>query len=184
MSRPLHHRCLLLVACAAALLALRGDADAAPEGVAVGSIRAVLAKAGTVLRESPSALAPAADTLPHGTRVRVVEVKGAWIRVARVATPQEGGGWLRAGQTVEPFALTQEGRTGPVDVRQARPTDTAISAAGRQFDAGTEASYRGTHPDLERFYPLVDRIEATKPDPETVRRFLLEGRLGRPQGGE
>lgn len=182
MSRP--EKGLLLALGVTAVLLLWGDAGAAPEGVAPGAIRAVLAKTGATLRERPIALARTTEALPHGTRLRVMEVRGAWIRVTLVANPRGDGGWIRTGETVEPFALTQAGRGGPVAVRDAQPTDTAISAAGRQFDEATEASYRGAHPDLGRFYPLVDRIETTKPDPEAVRLFLLEGRLGRPQGGE
>jgi hypothetical protein len=183
----MRHRVLLLaIACVGAAM-LWGDAGAAPEGAAVGDIRAVLAKAGAPLRAKPNSFSPAVSTVPHGTRLRVTAVKGRWIQVAPVdPLPDVAGTWLKSGETVEPFALTQQGRAGPVTVRQGQPTATEISAAGRQFDPASEAAYRAEHPNLAPYFPLVDRLEAVKPDPEAVRRFLLEGRLGRSatEGGE
>lgn len=180
-----HHRILLLAVACLAAAALWGHALAAPEDVAAGDIRAVLSKAGAPVRERPSALARATATLPHATRVRIAEVRGDWIRVTPLGPAAEPpqAGWLRANQTVQPFALTQAGRGGPVAVRDT-PTQTDISAAGRQFDDATESAYRATRADLEAQYPVVDRIEAAKPDPETVRQFILDGRLGRSEGGE
>ena len=69
-------------------------------------------------------------------------------------------------------------------VRDAPPSAGDLSAAGRQFDKATEDAYRATRADLERQYPVVDRIEGSTPDPEAVRLFILTGRLGRPEGGE
>lgn len=178
-------RTLLLATAACVLLAaLRGDVEAAPEGVDVGDVRAVLAREGAPVRERPSALARATATIPHGTQLRVIEVKGRWIRVTPVGSPEVSASpaWLRANRTVEPFALTQEGQRGSVALRGGGPSQTDISAAGRQFDPSTEQAYRTANPDLQAFYPLVDRIEATKPDPEVIERFILEGKLGRPEG--
>lgn len=176
---------LLVVACLAAA-ALWGSALAAPEDVAVGDIRAILSKSGAPVRERPSALARATATLPHATRVRIVEVRGKWVRVTQLGPTAEasGAGWLRSGQTVEPFALTQAGRGGAVAVRDVQTSGTDLSAAGRQFDDATEQAYRASRADLERQYPTVDRIEAATPDPEAVRQFILQGRLGRTEGGE
>jgi len=184
MSHP--SRILLLVVATLATAALWGHAVAAPEDVAAGDIRAILTRTGAPVRERPHALARATATLPHATRVRVAEVRGAWIRIAPVgpATEASQSGWLRAGQTVEPFALTQAGRGGPVAVRDAQTSGTDLSAAGRQFDDATEQAYRATRAELESQYPTVDRIEASTPDFEAVRQFILEGRLGRPEGGE
>ena len=157
---------------------------AAPENVQVGDVRAVLAKDGTTLRERPSSLAKASATFPYASTVSVEEVKGSWIRVT-AAPGQEatGGGWLRASQTVEPFALTQR-VTGSDGGAAANVSERDISAAGRQFDPATEESYRGEHPDLDAMYPLVDAIEKATPSDEALRRFVLEGRLGRPAEGE
>ena len=174
-----------VVVASLAAAVLWGSARAAPEDVEVGDIRAVLSKTGARLRGSPSALARATDTLPLATRVRVAEVRGAWIRVTTVAGGEgAAAGWLPTGQTVEPFALTQSGRGGAIAVRDGQPSGTDISAAGRQFDADTERSYLQTNPDLRAFFPRVDEIEASAPDPEAVRAFILEGRLGRREGGE
>lgn len=180
-----HHRFLLVAVACLTAAALWSSAGAAPEDAAVGDIRAILAKAGAPVRDRPSALAKATATLAHATRVRIAEMRGPWIRVTPLGPATEAAqtGWLRTNQTVEPFALTQGGRGGSVAVRDT-PTQTDISAAGRQFDDVTEQAYRATRADLQAQYPVVDAIEAATPDAEAVRQFILEGRLGRPEGGE
>lgn len=155
---------------------------AAPEDVEVGDLRAVLPRAGAPIREQPRTLSRATATLAHGARVQVMERRGAWIRVAAPGGADEAsGGWLRASQTVEPFALTQGGQRGAITrTAGSGPSQQDIQAAGRQFDRGTEDTYRSENPDLAPFYPQVDEIEEAKPTEEQVRRFIRAGRLGRP----
>jgi hypothetical protein len=161
------------------------EVPAAPEGATVGDIRAVVSRQGTSLRERPSALARPSAALPHAAQVRVEEVRGRWIRVTalpREGVPADTGGWLRASQTVQPFALTMAGRQAPREGRVTGGLSSAeLSAAGRQFDAATEDGYRQSRADLQRAYALLDGVEEATPDPETVNRFVLEGRLGRPE---
>ena len=155
----------------------------APEEVGVGAIRAVLPRAGAPIRQQPRALSRATASLAHGTKVRVVERRGAWIRVTQVSGGGKGG-WLRASQTVEPFALTQGGQRGRINqVAGASMSAGDIQAAGRQFDPDTESSYRTTHPDLDRFFPQVDGIEESAPSLDEVLEFIRAGRLGRPGRG-
>jgi hypothetical protein len=167
------------------VLAFLVDLPAAPESTAVGDIRAIVARSGANLRETPSALARPAAALPHAAQVRVEEIRGPWLRVTplpRAGAAAQLGGWIRASRTVQPFALTTAGRGA---ARSGRTTgglsSTEISAAGRQFDDATEDGYRQSSADLQRAYPLVDRIEEAKPDEETIRLFIVEGRLGRPE---
>ncbi|MFV1959814.1 MAG: hypothetical protein ACC662_10425, partial [Planctomycetota bacterium] len=173
------------VAAAAVIVVGLGLVQADPQGVRVGDIRSALARNGTALRERPTVLSRAVATLAHGTRLRVDVKQGAWIRASTL--PASGvpaqSGWLRANQTVEPFALTGAGRRGPVGGAGAAVTQRDLSAAGRQFDVETEKSYRTKHADLARAFLLVDRIEAATPDPEAVERVLAEGRLPRRNGG-
>jgi hypothetical protein len=158
-----------------------GTALAAPGDVAVGDVRAVLPRAGAPIREQPRTLSRATTTLAHGTRVQVVERRGAWIRVAAPGGDPAEGGWLRASQTVEPFALTQGGQRGSIHrTAGAGPSEEDIQAAGRQFDQGTEDTYRQSHPDIERAFPLVDGIETSTPPENRVIEFIRAGRLGRP----
>jgi hypothetical protein len=162
-------------------------AAAAPTDAKVGDVRAVLPRRATPLRERPSYFAKAVDALPHGTRVRIDEVLagGGWVRVSAQkseTTPIEQG-WLKAGETVEPMALTQGGAAGAVAAPEGGPTQAEISAAGRQFDEGTEQSYRATHAAMSHAYDLLDRIEADDPAPSDVAEFLRAGGLGRPGRG-
>lgn len=178
-------RILLVVLGVAVLAGAYGVLSAAPEGVAVGDVRAVLPKDGLSLKDKPSVLGRLAAALPHGTTVRVEEIRGRWIRVTTL--PGQGEtrtGWMRGNQTVEPFALTQGGRQNQATAADGQASQRDISAAGRQFDPETENTYRQENPNLEPFYPMVDHIEATKPSAEDVRRFILEGRLGRQDGSE
>lgn len=180
---------LFAVAGCAVLALLLVDLGAAPEDAAVGDIRATFARKGTRLRERPSALGRASRTLPYGQKVRVTERRGVWIRVSLVGAPagdtQQGErtGWVRASDTVQPFALTQGGQAGPRPrASRGGPVSQAdIQAAGRQFDPGTEKRYRAANPNLEAYFPLVDAIEDGGPTPEAVDAFIRAGRLGRPE---
>ena len=175
---------VLLVAAVAAVSLSFAELWAAPEDVQVGDVRAMVARDGTVLRARPSVLGRSQSTLGHGAQVRIEEVRGAWIRVTSVAGGgPAGSGGVRKSRTVEPFALTQGGQQGwRGGARQARgPTQTEISAAGRQFDSATEKGYRASSAALGRAYPQVDRIEKATPAAAAIERFILEGRLGRPE---
>ncbi len=165
-----------------ALLVLWGDLGAAPEEAAVGDIRATLAKDGTPLRERPTPLSHPVDVLAYGTKVRIQSRRGAWVEVATLPTAgtMAKTGWLRATQTVEPFALTEGGQRGPIAEQSGGPTQNDLQAAGRQFDPATENSYREAHPDLRPYFGLVDEVEHSAPSPDEVDAFVLEGRLGRP----
>jgi len=163
-------------------LVTAGLLAAAPEEVSVGAIRAALAREGTVLRERASPVGKPVGSVAHGTQLRVEAREGAWIRVTTLPAAGQAAvtGWVRASQTVEPFALTQGGQRGAVAARAGVPSQSELSAAGRQFDAATEDGYRRANPNLAPYFPMVDRIEGTKPTAEEVDRFVLEGRLGRP----
>ncbi len=159
-------------------------AAADPADIEVGAQRAILSRNGTPIVAEPKIRAKAVKVLPHGTRVRVDEVQGAWLRVTVFEndTPGETG-WLRANKTVEPFALTQGGQYR----RGARPRGTrSISArdrtaAGRQLDESSEKTHKqASSAEIRRAYDLLDKIEATKPTVEEINDFRAQGRLGRP----
>lgn len=180
--------CLPLVLVTLAVLAFfLVHLGAAPGDVAVGDIRAALAKSGTRLRETPKALGRSVRTLAYGQQLRVEETRGSWIRVSMVGgvtgeAPRTG--WVRAKETVQPFALTQGGQGGAkVGGAASGVSQADVNAAGRQFDRGTEASYRRAHPNLQSVYPLVDKIEANEPTPDAIDAFIRAGRLGRPDRG-
>ena len=186
-------RRLRQISLALALLALSGlalsPASADPGDLAPGSQRAVLAKAGTRLLETPSPRGKQVKLLPHGTRVRVDEVRGRWIKVTEFTGQTAGAsGWLKATSTVQPYALTQGGQSGR-QVARATRRGAAISrrdasAAARQFSPKTEEGHRSaSSAAIRRAYQLLDSVlEVRKPAVERVEQFIAEGNLGRPGG--
>jgi hypothetical protein len=154
-------------------------AAAEPYTPRAGDVRAVFHQRETVLRGDPKPLAAVSAKLAYGTVVRVDRVEGAWIQVTAVQGGT-GSGWLPANHTIEPRLLTAPrpaaGGTGAAGV-----TSTQISAAGRQLVEGAEKGYRGANPNLEAYYPHVDRIEKSNRDmtPEEIAAFARRGRLGR-----
>jgi hypothetical protein len=54
-----------------------------------------------------------------------------------------------------------------------------VSAAGRQFDEGTEGTYKSENPNLQAAFAAVDAIEQRKPTATEVEDFIRQGRLGR-----
>lgn len=144
--------------------------------VTQGEVRSVQARDGVVLREAAKALAKSVATLPYGTRVRVTDVASFY---AKVRTDEGVEGWLRASDVVAPSALTGGGSAGPVE--GARVASSDLSAAGRQFDEGTEGKYRASAAQLDAAYRLVDALEQKGPRPDSaeVEEFVRTGRLGR-----
>lgn len=179
--RPLIH---LSLALALALGLMTEQAQADPAKVAVGAQRAVFAKSGTQLKTTANALSKAVKSLPYGTRVRVEEVRGGWLRVTEFdGTTASASGWLRANQTVEPFALTHGGQFGKRTSTRGsgRVTQREVAAAGRQFDDTSEKAHRGSsRAALRAAYQKLDNmVEAVKPTLSEIRAFIAEGRLGR-----
>jgi hypothetical protein len=158
-----------IVALTALVVAMAaGTSRAAPEDVAVGDLRVTFqATPGTPLRAEPRTLAKGAAVLPAGTRVRIDEVRGAWVRVT-VGDAQRSTGWILARQTVDPAARSMGRETaatvqgagaGPGGTR-AGFTSQEVAAAARQFGPATEEAYRGTR---------------------AVYEFIEAGRLGHPR---
>lgn len=166
-------------AAAATLLALAGAgaALAGPADVAAGALRTPVNKAGAVLRAEPRLSAEVLGNVAHGTRLMVEQVDGAWMRVTTKVGEASKTGWLRKADTVEPFALTGEGRTvGSLGVRSAG----AVSAAARGFSDEIEKGMRVSRSDLNAAYALLDVVEQQQPSPAEVQLFAKEGRLGFP----
>ncbi len=154
-----------------------------PADIPVGAQRAVFARNGTPLVAEPKTLSKAVKVLPYGRRVRVDEVKGAWLRVTEFEDNTAGAtGWVRASKTVEPFAMTQGGQFRRRTVRGNGGVSAADrTAAGRQLDESSEKHHKqASSAEIRRAYDLLDKIEATKPTVEEISAFRGQGRLGRP----
>lgn len=183
------HRLLLSGAVALGLfLALaQPAAEADPSKTQVGAQRAVFAKSGTRLSEKASMLSKAVKTLPYGTRVRVDAVQGGYLQVTEFVNGQAGAtGWVKASQTVEPFALTGGGQTARRTTSRGtgRITQREIAAAGRQFDESVEGKHKqASSAAIRAAYARLDNlVEAIKPTLVELRAFVKEGRLGRAGG--
>lgn len=176
MPVPLRWAAALAVAWA---FGLAPAASAAPSDVAVGAVRAPLQRAGAPLRGEPLMGAKVLGNVPHGTRLTVEKVQDGWLRVTtKVADGTTVTGWVRAGETVEPYALTGSGRTaGAAGVR----SQGEQSAAGRGFTEQIEQQYAVSQAALRAAYQLLDtRVEPVKPSPSEVREWSEQGRLGFP----
>lgn len=163
-------------------LTLAGRADADPNNLSVGAVRTPTSKQGTSLRAAPNIGADILGNLPHGTRFAIQELKGVWIRVTAEATDAAGAksqktGWVKAGDTIDPYALTGAGRLGDAS---AAGGAVSAAAAGRGFDEETVKALAASQAQLAAALTLVDRLEQIKPSPHEVQTFAEQGRLGFP----
>jgi len=137
--------------------------------VKAGDLRAVQSKEGIPLKEEPRAMAKTLKTVPYGTKVKVLEIRELY---ARVAIEGLGEGWARSALLVEPGTLTgRAAYAGAV-------TSADVTAAGRQFDAKTENTYRSMNEDIAKYYPKVDEVETVEPTALEVDTFIRAGELG------
>ncbi len=185
---------VLAVLGSALLTGTQEAAEADPGKLVVGTQRAVTARAGTRLLATPSPRGTQVKLLPHGTRVRVDEVRGRYIRVTEFNGEAAGAsGWLKAASTVQPYALTQGGQSGAVAGGRTTARATRggagisrrdASAAARQFSPKTEEGHRAvSNAAIKRAYQLLDSVlEVKKPTVERIESFIQEGGLGRPGG--
>ncbi len=171
-------RVLTLVA--AAFFSLAGPALA---DVEVGALRAPLSRGGVALKEEPRMAAKALGHVAYGTRMHAEAVDGLWIRVtAKLTDGTSKTGWLRAGDTVEPYALTGAGRTGSVGTETGpRASGSEVSAAGRGFSPEIEEQMAVGDAQMRAALAVVTaQVEGVKPTPEAVAAFAKQGRLGIP----
>lgn len=127
---------------------------------------------GGKLRERPSFLGRVTATVPYGTRVTVLEEKGAWRRVR-----DEAGhaGWIHASALT---AKKLELAAGERDVA-AGASGEELALAGKGFNAAVEAEFRDENPDID--FTWVDRMERITVTPEEALAFLHAGDV---KGGE
>ena len=141
-----------------------------------GQVRSAQSKSGVPMREAAKPLAKVVQTLAYGTRVTVVAVSGYY---AQVRTDDNVTGWVRSADLVEPGALTGPGAYGSSGAGRVASAD--VSAAGRQFDEGTEGKYKASSAELSAAYALLYALEGKGPKPGSpeVEAFVRDGKLGR-----
>jgi SH3-like domain-containing protein len=155
----------------AMLLFLGLAVPAARAGIEAGEERQVQSRSGSALREEPRPLAKRAALLAYGTPVKVLEVRDLW---ARVDAAEGRAGWIRASELVAPGALTGS----HVAVAGSQFSHSELSAAGRQFDQKTEATFRTMDARVAPAYAKVDEIERSAPTDEEVEAWVRDGFLG------
>jgi len=121
-----------------------------------------------VLRDSPSFLGKAVETLGSGTSITLMSEEGAWARV------QAGGkqGWLPV-SALRSGAVSLGAGSSRASV-SAGSSDVAL--AGKGFTQQTEASYRASQSGLD--YATVDMMAGFVVPPADSEQFLRAGREG------
>jgi hypothetical protein len=121
-----------------------------------------------VLRDSPSFLGKAVETLGSGTSIQLLSEEGAWAKV-KAAGKQ---GWLPTsslrGGAVSLGAGSSRAATGA--------GSSEVALAGKGFTQQTESGYRASQSGLD--YATVDMMEAFVVPPGDCEHFLRTGREG------
>ena len=109
-------------------------------------------------------------TVAPGARVRLLELKQGW---ARLAAPGAGACWLHETAWSDRTAGELAGGGGQTSARD-------VELAGRGFSEAEEARYRGEHPDLGQAFGALEAhlARGAEPAPGAVARFMADGKLG------
>ena len=136
--------------------------------VAISSASTMTTIRDAVLRDSPSFLGKAVETLGRGTPIQLMNEEGPWAKV------QAGGkhGWL-------PISALRAGvvSLGAGSSRAAVGASASeVTLAGKGFTQQTEASYRSSQSGLD--YATVDMMAGFAVPPDECEQFLRAGREG------
>lgn len=130
----------------------------------------------SAVRDKPSAIGKVLATVRYGDRVEVPKGKdeAAWVEVtATAADGKPVTGWLRGSALTEKkIKLTAGDGSAKVTA-----SGEEIAMAGKGIEQA-ELEYRKDHPDLEKAFGVVDRMETEplyKVTPEQVNAFLKGG---------
>lgn len=109
-------------------------------------------------------------TVSAGQRVKLVERKGSW---ARLAAPGDGGCWLHE-------SAWSDRKAGELVGDPAVASQRDIELAGRGFSEAEETRYRSGNPNLKPDFAIVDAYVTRAPEtpPRELSKFLAEGQLG------
>lgn len=119
------------------------------------------------LRRGASFLRPVQAFLPYATSVKIIERKGAWVRIA--AGKQHG--WVHESILFSGEIVTASARKQP----DAGTSQEEIMLAGRGFNPEVESEYQARKPDLR--YDLVDAVQAQRVDTAQLKAFGDDGDL-------
>ena len=121
-----------------------------------------------VLRDSPSFLGKAVETLGSGTAIQLMHEEGAWAKV-QAGSKQ---GWLPTSALRAKSVSLGAGASRAA----VRAGSSEVALAGKGFSQQTEANYRASQSGLD--YATVDMMEGFVVTPEDREAFLRTGREG------
>lgn len=139
-----------------------------------------VASDGSTLKSEASATSENVADLPVGAEVTVVEDAGRWLKVKTAAGKE---GWLYAGRVADapPAAEVTGGDSGVFGgaMQQSQintaKADSARSIRGLSPEVAQYAKQRGTPENLRK---ALDGITARKVNPNELKAFLKEGKIG------
>jgi SH3-like domain-containing protein len=159
----------VLALAALALAARAAAASALPTGK-VGETVTVRREGVRLMKAARFYGAGCGATVPSGQKVKVVERRKAW---ARIASPGGGACWLHE-------SAWSDRSAGELASAAPSGSQRDVELAGRGFSEEEERRYRGEKPDLASAFEVIDaHVEAgAEPDPAEMDTFAAEGGLG------
>ncbi len=145
------------------LIALIAIGSSAAFGVEVGDEPAISVREGQV-RSNPGFLGRIIYIAQYGEAVKVLEVRGDWVKVQAEETGVQG--WLHSTAIAETQSLRLEGADGS---RTSGATSREIALAGRGFNEQVEARYE-SEKGLD--FRLVDEMEGYGIPPDELGDFF------------
>jgi hypothetical protein len=150
-------------------LILGSALGAAPPGAAGDTV--TVKREGARLMKAPRSWGAACSaTVAPKSRVKILERKGGW---ARIASPGGGACWLHE-------AAWSDRAAGALAGDPSRGTARDVELAARGFNEAEESRFRGERRDLDAGFAAVEAHLARGPEtpPEELERFVTEGKLG------
>jgi len=126
------------------------------------------------MRAVPSFLGSVIGLLTYGDRVRVLEEKPGWLKVADAAG---SAGWMHLSALTPKRVVL---KAGAADV-EAGASGEEMALAGKGFNSDVEAQFRAQNRGID-FGP-VDRMLKRNVSAGEMAAFLREGGVQPPQGG-
>lgn len=139
----------------------------------------------TGLRSRPSYLAKPHHTVERGTALKVVEVRGLWVRVSLVEGKKEGYVPKSSLMPGQQYDLKEAHRKiDPDDPNSAKGSAGTEAAAAKGFNPQAEAKRRKDDGKIDAAYKELDRLQSLMPRKATnklladLEEFRREGGLG------
>ncbi len=123
----------------------------------------------TYVRKEPKFYSPAVATLKAGESVTQIASQAGWFKVK---TTQGIEGWIHSSAVqTKSFTLAALDKS-----LKTQATTEEVALAGKGFNKQVEDEYKARHKEVS--FAEVERMLKIMVNPEELRRFLEEGRLG------